>query len=108
AQDPVERGDFGGEKTVELVAALGPAVVDGGEGKGGFGLEKVVEASLLHASPLANVIDRGAPVAPRPDQLRHGFEESFLRVADSSHGRTLVQLDERSTIFPSMFRKVAL
>ncbi len=97
-QDALKRLRFGRENPVEVEPVLGPSVIDRGEGEDGLRLEKVVEAALFDTGMLADVIDRGAPIAPRPDQFHHGLEKPFSGVTDSSHATNLPKVDERSTI----------
>ena len=98
-EDAAERRRFRRKHGLKMEPVLGPAMIDCREGQGRFRFEKVVETPLFHPGMLTDVIDRGAPVAPRPDQFHHGLEKPFFRIADAPHGWTLSKLDERSTIF---------
>ena len=79
-------GTTGGEDLIQLLAVLGPAVIDRGEGQLSFGLKEVVKAALLHPCPVANMIHRGAAIAARPDQFDHGVNQAIFGGGGSSHG----------------------
>ena len=46
----------GGKDLVQVLAVLGPAVVNRGQGQFSFGLKEVVKAALLHPCPVADMI----------------------------------------------------
>ena len=88
--ETLERRHLGGKNLVHQATLLIPVIFKGGGGEIGLRFEGVVEASLVHAGAVADVIDTDGAVTTLPDESYRGTQKSLFGITLALHEGNLV------------------
>src|SRR6476660_29917 len=91
--EPFERRNCWRKKGVHVRLVLVPFRFKCSRGELGLRLEKIIEASLFCAGPLANRVYRSGAVAVFPHQIQRRVGQALLHITYSRHESTIASLD---------------
>src|SRR6266540_809820 len=83
------------EERVEFGTSEFPLRVDCGRGKVRLRVKEIIKASLFDPRLLADLIDCGAAIRARPDQIPDGFHQSLFGITDAAHKTFLFSISVR-------------